>query len=319
MKRWILAHCLLPVGVAVLAVVLILSDAIPNPVLYLRGNTALVALIAGVSLSAGMLLIFLFFSRVQKKHRDEITQVQKRADQDHRRFIRRLDHELKNPLTAIRAGLANLSSEPLGDYLTRELNAVGVQVLRISRLVTDLRKLALLETNLRERGDFDLAELLEYIVDDFKGQNEAANRHPILILPNAPWPLPDIEGDADLLLLAVNNLVENAVKYTSPGDTIEVRAFDDGNDVVVEVADTGPGIPEDEMERVWEELYRGEKVRGITGSGLGLPLVRVIIEQHGGMVGLRSRAEKGTVFSIRLPAKKTGSQSGCYRWVTRRA
>jgi two-component system OmpR family sensor kinase len=89
--------------------------------------------------------------------------------------------------------------------------------------------------------------------------------------------------------------------------------------VVVEVADTGPGIPEDEMERVWEELYRGEKVRGITGSGLGLPLVRVIIEQHGGMVGLRSRAEKGTVFSIRLPAKKTGSQSGCYRWVTRRA
>jgi two-component system OmpR family sensor kinase len=194
-----------------------------------------------------------------------------------------------------------------------------VQVLRISRLVTDLRKLALLETNLRERGDVDLAELLKYIVDDFKGQNEAENRHLILILPNAPWPLPDIEGDADLLLLAVNNLVENAVKYTSPGDTIEVRAFDDGNDVVVEVADTGPGIPEDEMERVWEELYRGEKVRGITGSGLGLPLVRVIIEQHGGMVGLRSRAEKGTVFSIRLPAKKTGSQSGCYRWVTRRA
>jgi len=319
MKRWFLALCLLPAGIAVFLAVLILCGVLPNPVLYVKGNAALIALIAGVSLSAGMLLIFLLFSRIQKRYRDEIIQVQKLADEDHRRFIRRLDHELKNPLTAIRAGLTNLSSEPLGEYLTSELNAVQDQVLRINRLVIDLRKLAVLESTLPERADVNLAELLNYVVDDFKRQDILENRRLTLILPNAPWPLPDIEGDGDLLLLAVNNLLENAVKYTSPGDTIEVRAFDDGNDVVVEVADTGPGIPESEMERVWEELYRGEEVKGVPGSGLGLPLVRVIIEQHRGIVGLRSRPEKGTVFSIRLPAKKSGSQSGCYRWVTRHA
>ncbi|MEJ2759763.1 MAG: histidine kinase dimerization/phospho-acceptor domain-containing protein, partial [Anaerolineales bacterium] len=228
MKRWVLVLSLLPLGVAMLAALLILYAGLPNPVLYLRGNLALVALMAGVFVSAGMILIFLLSNRAKKKYLCEITKVQNLADEDHRRFVRRLDHELKNPLTAIRAGLTNLSSEPLGGYLTSELNAVHAQVLRISRLVTDLRKLAVLETRLPEKADVDLAELLGYVVNDFNRQDMLENRQLTLILPNAPWPLPDIEGDADLLLLAVNNLVENAVKYTSPGDTIEVRAFDDG-------------------------------------------------------------------------------------------
>jgi two-component system OmpR family sensor kinase len=104
------------------------------------------------------------------------------------------------------------------------------------------------------------------------------------------------------LLLAVHNLLDNAIKFTSPGDTIEVRAFDDDDDIVIEVADTGPGISTNEVQRVWEELYRGEGARGVPGSGLGLPLVQAIIEKHGGKVALRSRQDQGTVFSLRLPA-----------------
>jgi two-component system OmpR family sensor kinase len=69
----------------------------------------------------------------------------------------------------------------------------------------------------------------------------------------------------------------------------------------VEVADTGPGIPEPEIAHIWDELYRGEGARGIPGSGLGLALVRAIVERHGGQVSLRSRAGQGTVFSLRLP------------------
>ena len=105
------------------------------------------------------------------------------------------------------------------------------------------------------------------------------------------------------MLLAIHNLLDNAIKFTSPGDTIEVRAFDDDPDIVIEVADTGPGIPENEINRVWEELYRGEQARGVAGSGLGLSLVRAIIDKHGGNITLRSRPDQGTVFSIRLPAK----------------
>ena len=70
---------------------------------------------------------------------------------------------------------------------------------------------------------------------------------------------------------------------------------------MIEVADTGPGIPDEEVEHVWDELYRGEGARGIHGSGLGLALVRAIIQRHDGSVGLRSRTGAGTVFTVRLP------------------
>jgi signal transduction histidine kinase len=147
-----------------------------------------------------------------------------------------------------------------------------------------------------------MAALLTDFVSVLEDQAETEDHRISLILPNAPWPLPEIQGDPDLLLLAVHNLLDNAIKFTAPGDTIEVRAFDDSQDIVIEIADTGPGIPEREIQRVWEELYRGEQARGVPGSGLGLPLVRAIIEKHGGNVALRSRPDQGTVFSVRLPA-----------------
>jgi two-component system OmpR family sensor kinase len=100
----------------------------------------------------------------------------------------------------------------------------------------------------------------------------------------------------------VHNLLDNALKFSRPGDTLELHAFEDGAEIVIEVADTGPGIPEDEQPHVWEELYRGQGGRGIPGSGLGLALVRAIAERHNGRVSLRSRLRQGTVFTLRLPA-----------------
>jgi two-component system OmpR family sensor kinase len=244
-----------------------------------------------------------FWIYIQSKHEKEIREGQNNASNDRRRFLQRLDHELKNPLTAIQAGLTNMTYEPLEDYLANEVSAVQVQVLRISRLIADLRKLAALEKTPLETTIVNMADLLTEVVNVVKDQANMEDRQLTLILPNAPWPLPDVKGDPDLLLLAIHNLLDNAVKFTSPGDTIEVRAFDDGNDIVIEVADTGPGIPEIEIDRVWEELYRGEHARSVPGTGLGLPLVQAIIEQHHGTVGLRSRPDQGTVFSVRLPAK----------------
>jgi two-component system OmpR family sensor kinase len=112
-----------------------------------------------------------------------------------------------------------------------------------------------------------------------------------------------VPGDFDLLVLVAHNLLDNAIKFTRPGDTLEVRAFEDGASVVVEVADTGPGIPEDELPHVWEELYRGSSGRGVPGSGLGLALARAIILRHGGQLAMRSRAGQGTVVTVRLPLK----------------
>ena len=300
-RGWILS--LLPAVVGIFVSFLATRGIINNPVLYMRGSTAAFVGRAGVTISLFITLFVLGWNYNQTRLKSAILELQKGANEDRRRFLQRLDHELKNPLTAIRAGLTNITQQPLEEYATNELTAVHAQVLRISRLVADLRKLAALETTQLERTTVNIAELLKDVVNVLEDQAKKDDRRLSLIIPNAPWPLPDIEGDPDLLLLAIHNLLDNAIKFTSPGDAIEVRAFDDEKGIVIEVADTGPGIPESEINQVWEELFRGEQARGVHGSGLGLSLVQAIIEKHGGSVTLRSRPDQGTIFSVQLPSR----------------
>lgn len=302
MKRWVNILALLPAGTGLLIAILTANQWIANPVFYLRGNLAPLAVSGGLILSIFSVTNLLFWSRNQERHQTEILSVHEQASKERRQFLYRLDHELKNPLTAIQAGLTNLNDEALGEYLCNEVSAVRAQVLRINRLVADLRKLAALETISLEKTVVNTAELLTEVVSVFENEPGLLERSLALILPNAPRPLPEVEGDPDLLLLAIHNLLDNAIKFTASGDTIEVRASENGSEVVIEVADTGPGIPDEEVGLVWEELYRSKQARGVPGAGLGLPLVRAIIEKHGGRVGLRSIPGQGTVFSVHLPA-----------------
>jgi two-component system OmpR family sensor kinase len=302
MKRWIYLLVLLPAGTGILIVILAVNQWISNPVIYLRGNLAPLAFLVGLILSAFIMINLVFWSRYHQHHQREIQRIHEDVSEDRRRFLYRLDHELKNPLTAIQAGLTNLNDEKLGEYLCNEVSAIKAQSLRINRLVADLRKLAALETTSLEKTVVSMAELLTDVVSMFENEAEFRDRKLTLILPNAPRPLPNVKGDPDLLLLAIHNLLDNAIKFTAPDDTIEVRASESSKGIVIEVADTGPGIPENEAELVWEELYRSEHARGVPGSGLGLPMVRAIIEKHRGEVTLRSIYGQGTVFSVHLPA-----------------
>lgn len=227
------------------------------------------------------------------------------AAADHRRFLLRLDHELKNPLTAMRAGLANLADALAGapaDAPERlAVQSVTSQTVRLAGLVGDLRKLAELETRPLERTQVDIAEVLTEVEAALRELPAAAQRRISLSLPLAPWPLPVIPGDRDLLFLAVHNLATNAVKFSRPGDAVELRATDEGNHVLIEVADTGSGMAADEQGQVWHELARGRAARGVPGSGLGLAMVRTVVARHGGTVGLHSRDGHGTSVRVRLP------------------
>jgi two-component system, OmpR family, sensor kinase len=233
------------------------------------------------------------------------------AARDRLRFYMRLDHELKNPLTAIRAGLANI--EQGGGMVLASagtaaaLASVSVQADRIARLVGDLRKLADLETQEIETAPVDLTGLLDEVAEAVHEIPAARERIIRVTVPRAPWPLPLVEGDRDLLFIAVQNLVANAVKFSAPGDTVEVRASEDGDALLLEVADTGAGIPADEIGQVWQELARGRIARSLPGTGIGLALVRVIVARHGGQVAIRSRDGQGTVVSIRLPVPDRAS------------
>ena len=289
-------------GLAVAALTLYTS-ALPNPVLYLYVDVGTTALLGGIILSALCGAGLLVWELTHQRSQARIAETRHQAAEDRRRFLQRLDHELKNPLTAIRAGLANVSGGTATGAERAALDSVEAQVLRISRLTADLRKLTELETRPIERGPVDVAMLLEEVSDLARERPGSQTRYLSLTLPQAPWPLPSIQGDWDLLFLAVHNLLDNALKFSRPGDTIEIRAFEDGSSVAIEVADTGPGIAAEEVSRVWEELYRAQTARGVPGSGLGLALVRAIVERHGGEAAIRSRAGQGTLVTLRLPMR----------------
>lgn len=298
--RWLLVPLPLLLGLVGAALLNEFGGPRLNPTLRILISLSVVVFIGGLLTS--LLLALLVFWWGQRARYRRILAVQRAATiEDRRRFLQRLDHELKNPLMAIRAGLANFSDAPSARARHAALSSVESQTVRLSRLIGDLRKIAELETRPLERGPVDLTGLLREVIELAREKPEAASRHILLSVPQAPWPLPTISGDWDLIFLALYNLVENALKYTRPDDTIEIRAREDGPMVVVDVADTGPGIDAEDMPHVWEELYRGRGARGTAGSGLGLALVKAVAERHGGQVRLHSRPGRGTVFTLQLP------------------
>ena len=225
--------------------------------------------------------------------------------ENRRNFMRRLDHEIKNPLTGLRAALVNLKEEQTEEQRQRAVGNANRAVERLIRLLTDLRKLSDLEERAIERLPVDVPELLDDVVTAARVIPMYEGREINLLIPKVPSPFPTITGDRDLLLLAVYNLVENALKFTSGNESVEVRAMEDGRAVVIEVADTGMGIPPEDVASIFEELYRGSNARSTEGSGLGLALVNRIASLHGGGVGVRSSQiePRGTVFTLRLPRR----------------
>lgn len=212
-----------------------------------------------------------------------------------RRLLSRLDHEIKNPIQGIRAALADEPSE-------RQRASIDAQSRRLTSLLGDLRKIGEVEHTALELTTIDPAALVEEAVASITEAPGAGERHITVSLPTAPRPLPDLVGDEDLLFLALVNVLTNAVKYSAPGDAIEVRGRTVEDAVVLEIADTGRGIALEELDLVWEELGRAQDARSVEGSGLGLPMVRAIVERHGGTARLDSWHGEGSTVTLSLPA-----------------
>lgn len=308
MRRWLawlaaLAPALVGLGLALL----LQGGRSANPLLGFTVDLGTVWLVAGLLVSIPALGLVAAGVISERRVQRAVTEERNQAAEAHRRFVQRLDHELKNPLTAMRIGLADLRGGPLKPPQQETVAGVAAQADRLGRLAGDLRKLAELEARRLERSMIEVGPMLEEIVELIQGLPAAADHRVTLSVPRAPWPLPPVPGDRDLIFLAVYNLVDNALKFTRANDTVEVRAraSEDGTGIVIEVADTGLGVPEEEQPHIFEELYRGQQARGITGSGLGLALVKAVVERHGGSVVMRSRPGQGSVFSLRLPTGAT--------------
>jgi two-component system OmpR family sensor kinase len=228
-------------------------------------------------------------------------QVTAKALGEHQRFLKRLDHELKNPLTALRAGLASLTLT-LQEAEQRQLvQTLADEAQRLSRLVADLRKLAELDTVMLDLQAIRVSEfcrnLTALVEDRCASLDRSVEVGCLPALDNEPL----LIGDSDLLLLAVHNLLDNAIKYTQRGDIIGLKIALASSELVITMSDTGIGIPFNEQALVWEELYRGKNASGIQGSGIGLALVKAIVERHNGHVSLESKVGTGTLVNLYLP------------------
>ena len=307
-KNWIAPVLIfLPLLLGILASFLAQWIWNPVPLLVFKIDVGMVAFVAG-------LLTTLFFGVAywngwskEQKAQKIIERSLRESEEGRQRFIRRLDHEIKNPLTGLRAALVNLQETRDSEERRKASENADRAVERLTRLLNDLRKLSDLEERAIERIPVNIPELLDDVVDAARTIPAYQGRNVSLFISKVPAPLPPVKGDRDLLSLAVYNLVENALKYTSPNDSVEVRALEDGKAVVVEVADSGAGIASEDLSKIFEELYRGSNARSTEGSGLGLALVNRIISLHGGQIDVRSRQNgpRGTVFTVRLPEAKS--------------
>jgi two-component system, OmpR family, sensor kinase len=269
-------------------------------------NLGIVAFMMGLFITGLLLIIYNRALRRQAETQTLIEGAKSEAEQGRRRFLRRLDHEIKNPLTGLRAALVNMQEVQTGIDRQRAVDNASNAVERLTRLLTDLRKLSDLGERPIELWQVDVPDLLQDVVDAAHVLPAYKGREVNLLIPKVPSPFPMITGDRDLLVLAVYNLVENALKFTCETDSVEIRVNEDGRAILIEVADSGVGIPAEDVSKIFEELYRGSNARSTEGSGLGLALVYRIIGLHDGQIAVRSSQEepRGTVFTIRLPVNK---------------
>lgn len=218
-------------------------------------------------------------------------------------LTRLVAHELRTPLTAI-IGHAEIleSCDPAEEALwRRSRDFIAAEAQRLARLVDDLLSLSRLEVSPPLLRIVNLRAVVESALSRLFDRAEAADL--ILTLDALPG-LPRVRADPDRLEQALVNLLDNAVKYTPAGGTVTARLVSEGGYVRVDISDTGPGISPDDLPHLFEPLYRSESARGLPGTGLGLTIVRTILDQHGAPISVHSTPGQGTTFTFRLPAAR---------------
>jgi len=228
------------------------------------------------------------------------------ADRIRRDFVANVSHELRTPLTAVRGyveALLDGGAEP--SDVRRFLEIIGRHTHRMERLVRDLLRLARLDAGQEalEHVPCAVESLFAGVVADLASMLEAREQTvDEIVAPDAAT----VTGDPAKLHDALRNLLENATNYAPASSTITMTAQRAGAHIRLSVADTGPGIPESDLPRVFERFYRVDKSRSRAardpgGTGLGLAIVRHLIELHAGRVSAANRRGGGAVFTIELP------------------
>ena len=230
----------------------------------------------------------------------------RRVNKIRRDFVANVSHELKTPATSLRLLAESLEETIDEDPVQARLFAAQLkrETERLSHLITDLLDLTRLESQegVENPVPVDVRSVLMTVLASMR---RVARRKNIAL----QWKrfgkaaLYTVRGDETQLTSMFTNLVDNAIKYTPSGGRVEVTGGLDGSEIIVSIADSGIGIPESNLSRIFERFYRVDKARSKAtgGTGLGLSIVRHVAENHGGRVTVVSTPGEGSVFTVHLP------------------
>ena len=229
-----------------------------------------------------------------------------RLDNMRKEFVADVSHELKTPITSI-MGYSDTLLEGKYDEDTRVkfLSVISSEARRMARLVTDLLTLSRYDNKKasKEMTSFDLGELVKKCIEKLKFEIEKKG-HNVECFVTAS--VPPVLADKDGIERVVLNILSNAIKYTPDNGMIKVYVGFVYNDAYIKVIDNGIGIPEEDLDRIFERFYRVDKARSreLGGTGLGLSIAKEILDKNKGSIDIKSKIRKGTEVVIRIPAKK---------------
>jgi two-component system sensor histidine kinase BaeS len=214
-----------------------------------------------------------------------------------RALVADVAHELRTPVAVLQAGHEALL-DGVAEPTPQQLGSLRDEVLRLARMVGDLQTLAEADAAALHPvlGRADLAVIAATAAASLAGQAEAAG----LTLGQRLDPAP-VLADAGRLHQVITNLLTNALKFTPAGGRITLESGLEGGRAVLRVADTGPGIPADELPRVFDRFWRGRQAAGVSGSGVGLAIAAELARAHGGQLTVQSPAGAGATFTLTLP------------------
>ena len=229
-----------------------------------------------------------------------------KLDNMRKEFVADVSHELKTPITSI-MGYADTLLE--GDYddetRTKFLSVISTEARRMAKLVTDLLTLSRYDNKkiTSEITSFDLGDLTKKCLEKFKFEIEKKEQNVECFVTAS---VPPVYADKYGIERVVLNILSNAIKYTPEHGTIKVYVGFVYNDAYIKVIDNGIGIPEEDLDRIFERFYRVDKARSreLGGTGLGLSIAKEILDQNKGSIDIKSEVGKGTEVVIRIPTKK---------------
>lgn len=234
---------------------------------------------------------------------NDITEL-KELDRLKSQMLQMTSHDLKNPLQAAMSYVELLQEDGTAVFtpdMRNYVDSIWLQLSRMYRLINGILDLERAGAGKRVSEECDMATLLGRVAVDMAA---SARERRVMLDLHIPESLPPVFGDAQQLTQAFANLVDNALKFTQPGGRVDIEALAYEGILYVVVRDTGIGIAPEDLPHVFERFYRGkQRVSGdISGSGLGLALVKVVVESHGGEVFLESAVGQGTSVTVMLPA-----------------